>query len=528
MIQFLQSLTEKVIGMSWFSWSGFPLGKLGCSLLLVIVVALGTSPDSSADQHERPNIVWIVVDDMSANFSCYGETAIETPAVDQLAADGVRFTRAYATAPVCSSFRSAMITGMYQTTIGSHHHRSGRGQHRIQLPSDVHPVPAYFQEAGYWTCIGSGLPMIDHQGLEAQRVRRGKTDYNFDWDEAIYDSHDWAGRGENQPFFMQVQTHGGKMRGASLAANEALSARAAKEFGQATQVDDVTLPPYYPRDPVLLGDWASYLDTVRLTDQHTGRVIDRLRDEGLWENTLVVFFTDHGISHARGKQFLYDEGIHIPLVIRGPGLAANTVRDDLVEHIDVAALSLAAAGIPIPASMQARDILASDYQPREVVFAARDRCGETTDRIRSVRNDRFLYIRNYHPQRPLLQPSQYKDSKLILQQLRELRAAGALSDLAQELLFAPSRPAEELYDYLADPWQIRNLADSDQHAATLADLRERMDQWITESRDLGSESPEIYDLEIADELNVINPKSPRYETFRENAQLMKRWAAEGK
>ena len=138
---------------------------------------------SHAGAAERPNVVWIVVDDMSPNFSCYGETAIETPHVDRLAAEGVRFTRAYATSPVCSTFRSALITGMYQTATGTHHHRSGRGSHRISLPAGVKPVPQLFQEAGYYTCIGSGLLDLDYRSqpfTDRSRGRMGKTDYNFD------------------------------------------------------------------------------------------------------------------------------------------------------------------------------------------------------------------------------------------------------------------------------------------------------------------------------------------------------------
>ena len=154
---------------------------------------------------------------MSANFSCYGEKLIETPNVDRLAREGLRFTRAYATSPVCSTFRSAMITGMYQTSIGSHHHRSGRGKHRIELPEGVRPIPEYFREAGYWTCIGSGLPGRDASGIRPRKLGSGKTDYNFNWEPGIYHSHDWANRSAEQPFFMQVQLHGGKIRGASQA-----------------------------------------------------------------------------------------------------------------------------------------------------------------------------------------------------------------------------------------------------------------------------------------------------------------------
>lgn len=493
------------------------------SFFLVFGFAAGTHGG------ERPNILWFVVDDMSANFSCYGETVIETPVIDRLAAEGLKFTRAYATSPVCSTFRSAMITGMYQTSIGVHHHRSGRGQHRITLPDGVRPVPALFQEVGYWTCMGSGLPDYDFRSRRVkENARIGKSDYNFDWDPAMYDSHDWAGREEDQPFFMQVQLHGGKLRGDSEAANAAFQERAKEELGSATDPASVKLPPHYPDDPVFVNDWAAYLDSVRMTDWHVGKVLERLEEEGLLENTIVIFFTDHGISTARGKQFLYDEGAHIPLVLRGPGIAPGTVREDLVEHIDIAALSLAAAGIELPEKMQGDDLLAEAYEPKEAVFAARDRCGETVDRIRTVRTDRYLYVRNFFPLRPHLQPSNYKDSKAIVRRLREMHAEGSLSDLTEELFFAPQRPAEELYLYNEDPWQIYNLAEDPHHAEAIDELRARLDDWIVETGDLGTESPEVYALEIEDELNVIKPGTPRYKEFEANAELMKRWMAEGK
>jgi arylsulfatase A-like enzyme len=401
---------------------------------------------------------------------------------------------------------------------------------RIRLPDGVAPLPQLFREAGYFTAIGSGLPDRDYRGLPfpagkagTAAGRLGKTDYNFDWDPAIYDAPDWSGRAAGQPFFMQVQLHGGKLRGDSVAANRACAARARAELGSATPTDAVVLPPYYPRDPVILEDWAAYLDSVRLTDDHVGRVLARLEREGLLENTLVLFMTDHGISHARGKQFLYDEGTHIPFIVRGPGLPRGTVRSDLIEHIDMAALSLAAAGIPVPATMQGRNILAAGYRPREAVFAARDRCDETVERIRSVRTERFLYVRNFLPGRPHLQPNRYKDSKDIVKTLRALHAAGTLPALGEELLFRPTRAAEELYDLAGDPWQVRNLAADPAHAATLAEHRARLERWMAETRDPGPESPERYDSDMAEYLGQ-RPDS----VLRENIALMKRWAAEGR
>jgi len=492
------------------------------ALLLAPLTALHAAETSRSTK--PPNVLWFVVDDMSANFSCYGETLIQTPHVDRLAREGTRFVRAFVTAPVCSPCRSALITGMYQTSIGAHHHRSGRGVEKIRLPDGVTPVPAIFQKAGYFACIGSGLTPGPNTASNARRRESGlgKTDYNFEYDAAIFDSHDWAGRKPDQPFFMQVQLAGGKLRGGKDETAKRLLETAAKEFGASTAPEKVTLPPYYPRDPVLLRDWAAYLDSVRLTDAHVGKVIARLQKEGLLENTLIIFITDHGISHARGKQFLYDEGTHIPFIVRGPGVERGKVRTDLIEHIDMAAVSLAAAGIEIPKTMQARNVLAPGYQPRTHVFAARDRCDETVERLRSVRTERFLYIRNFHPQRPHLQPCAYKDGKSIVQALRDLHAAGKLDSLAETLLFSPTRPPEELYEWTTDRWQLTNLATDTAHKATLESLRARLDQWMRETKDHGPESESRYDSDMAAYIGTGNPEVER------NIGIMKQWAKEGK
>ena len=489
-----------------------------------ILLFLACFCTAASAAQKKPNVLWFVVDDMSANFSCYGEKLIQTPHVDRLAREGTRFANAFVTAPVCSPCRSALITRMYQTSIGAHHHRSGRGVEKIKLPDGVTPVPALFQKAGYFTCIGSGLPSGEGPAKKGKKAggSLGKTDYNFDYGAAIYDAPDWAGRNPGQPFFMQVQLAGGKLRGGTDASATRLLETAAKEFGTATETARVTLPPYYPRDPVLLRDWAAFLDSVRLTDAHVGKVIARLEQEGLLENTFIIFMTDHGISHARGKQFLYNEGTHVPFVVRGPGIEKGKVRADLIEHIDMAATSLAAAGIEIPKAMQGRNILAPIYQPRTHVFATRDRCDETVERIRSVRTDRFLYIRNSHPQRPHLQPNNYKDGKSIVQTLRALHESGKLDALAAKLLFSPTRPPEELYEWTTDKWQITNLAAAPAHKATLESLRARLDQWMRETNDHRPETESRYDSDMAVYVGKGNAE------VEKNIALMKRWAKEGK
>ena len=498
--------------------------RLGAFVLVILAGSVYCAPARPAPpQPARPNILWIIVDDMSANFSCYGEKTIRTPHVDRLAAEGTRFARAFVTAPVCSPCRSALITGCYQTTVGAHHHRSGRGAEKIHLPAGVETLPALFKKAGYFTCIGGPVG--------GPRNALGKTDYNFDWDENMYDATDWSGRKPGQPFFMQVQLHGGKHRGNSATTCARWSAQVQRELGSTTRTQDVVLPPYYPRDPDILQDWACYLDAVRYTDKEVGDVLDRLAKEGILDQTVVFFMTDHGISHARGKQFLYDEGIHVPLVVRGPGIAAGKIRDDLVEHIDLAASSLALAGIAIPAWVQGRDILAKDYRPRDAVFSARDRCDETVEHIRAVRTERYKYIRNYLPSRPHLQPNVYKDGKLIVQRLRQLHADGKLNELQERLLFAPWRAAEELYDLEADPQELVNLAADTRYLSTLKDLRGRLAQWEQDTRDAGRqpEPATMYDSDMAVYLGGRRraPGDAPSETER-NIALMKQWASEGR
>ena len=479
--------------------------------LFLAVVALQLAPRAEAPP--RPNIVWFIVDDMSANFSCYGEKQISTPHVDALAARGTRFSKAFVTAPVCSPCRSALITGCYQTTIGAHHHRSGRGELKINLPGDVVPAPVLFRKAGYHTCIG---------GFGANGKRLGKTDYNFEWPREMYDGNDWSNRKAGQPFFMQVQLHGGKYRGQGP--NKAWQERVKRELGSPTDPAKVTLPPYYPRDPVILQDWADYLDCCRQTDREVGEWIARLEREKLLANTVVFFMTDHGISHARGKQFLYDEGTHVPLVAAGPGVPSGRVVADLVEHIDLTATSLAIAGVRPPAWMQGRDLFSPDYRKRDAVFAARDRCDETMEHIRSVRTDRFKYIRNYLPERPHLQPCRYKDEKAIVKKLRELHAAGTLDSVAEKLLFAPRRQPEELYDLQADRHEVTNLASDPSHRETLLQMRARLADWETRTNDKGR-TPEpmaMYDSDMREYLSTGGKAA--LDDLRKNIEQNKKWA----
>jgi arylsulfatase A-like enzyme len=428
------------------------------------------------------NILWITAEDMSPHMSCYGETAIRTPNADRLAAEGARFERAFVTSPTCSPSRSAVITGMYQTTIGAHNHRSSRGNVKIYLPEHIKLIPEYFQRAGYYTTLGG---RIDNK-LRSEYLKRadplmrlGKSDYNFVWPEEVYDGNDWSGRKSGQPFFAQIHLDGGKNRGAKLPSP--------------ADPDKVKLPPYWADHPLLRQDWANYLNSVINMDIELGRVLQRLEDEKLADNTIVFFFTDHGVDDARGKRFLYDSGIQIPLIIRWPGtIKPGTVRQDMVSHIDIAATSLDMAGIQIPEYMEGRPLFGPAYKPREHIFSGRDRTDTTIDRIRCVRDQRFKYIRNYYPERSHMVAARYHEGAPAprwVRIMRELHAQGKLEPVPAHL-FASTRPAEELYDVLADPHEINNLAGAPEHQQTIERLRSLLDEWLKTDKGQTAESEE--------------------------------------
>jgi arylsulfatase A-like enzyme len=277
----------------------------------LMVALLGWACMACAGEH--PNILWIVAEDMSCHFGYQGEPLVKTPNIDRLAAEGVVFNNAYVTAPVCSASRSALITGMYQTSIGAHHHRSSRGELNIELPEGIELVPELFRKAGYYVCNG-----------DESLKRPGKTDYNFAYDQkGLYDGSDWSRCKPNQPFFAQIQLRGGKLRNVPKW-NKEVEAGLDHLIGPG----EVSLPPYYPDVDVFRSDWADYLNSVQYTDKEVGDILRRLEKDGALHNSVVFFITDHGISQARGKQFLYDEGARIPFVVWAPGKLEPGIRSE--------------------------------------------------------------------------------------------------------------------------------------------------------------------------------------------------------
>ena len=426
----------------------------------------------------NPNILWIFVEDISDNISCYGENTIQTPNIDKLASEGELFENAFVTCPVCSPSRSAIITGMYQTTIGAHNHRSQRKEGNgggsepywdsYQLPEDIPFLPSLFKEKGYYTVLGDGRII---SGLQNERQSLGKSDYNFEWDNTLYDANDWRSRQPGQPFFAQVQLSGGKFRRA--------------QPDTPVNPENVSIPPYYPDDMVLRTDWAEYLNSIIHLDQQVEGIIKRLDAEGIADSTVIFFFSDHGISHLRGKQFLYEDGIKVPLIVRWPEMVKpGTRRKDLVSHIDISATSLFLAGIDIPDIMQGQSLYGDNYQPREYIFAGRDRCDETVDLIRAIRTDKYKYIRNFFPHKPHSQPNRYKYNKEIIRHMQDEYDYGNLKSVTGKY-FDPTRPSEELYDLESDPFELYNLAEVKEYQYILHELRDTLMSFIHNTQDMG-------------------------------------------
>ncbi|MCY4161654.1 MAG: sulfatase [Flavobacteriaceae bacterium] len=433
-------------------------------------------PQSRETKKEpRPNILWIYLEDVSGWFGTYGDDVIKTPHIDKLAKRGIRYHRFYTTAPVCSASRSAIITGMMQTTIGAHHHRSSRSKFRNQtldqydqniLPDQVIPLPIRLKQAGYWTF---------NEG--------GKDDYNFEWNtKAFYDffKRPWGPDSfvsgevlkhntENKPFFGQIQLKGGKHR----------------DIPKMVDRLQVPVPPYYPDIPEIREEIGHHYDCLIETDRQVGEIMKALKKKGLHENTFVFLFSDHGMRLHRHKQFLYDGGIRMPLMLSGPGIKANQTSDDLISGIDIAATTLALAGMEVPKEMEGQTIIGKDYKKRDYVVAARDRCDFTIDRIRSVITPQFKYIKNYLTDRPYLQPS-YKDGWSVSKKLRKMKAEGLLNE-SQFAFFGSLRPEEELYDIINDPHEIHNLANDTAYLGEVIRHRNYLAEWIDQTEDKGQQ-----------------------------------------
>ena len=429
----------------------------------LVLFALG-SPVLAA----LPNFVWIIADDMSPDIAAYGAKGVKTPNLDRMAAEGRRYTRAYSTAPVCSSSRSAFILGSYQTTTGLHPHDTENPQ---PLPAPYAPLPTLLQKSGYFVTNASAPDTI----RSGKKITKGKTNYNFAHDaKTLFDGDDWRKRKLGQPFFAQFQV-----------SEPHRPFPVPGSFDEAA-LQAIELPPNYPDHPLTRRDWYAYRRSVEVVDARVGHILQQLESEGVLEDTLVIFFADHGRAMPWGKQWLSVEGLNVPLLMRGPGIAKSSVENRLVSLIDLAPSMLALAGQNVPPWMEGRDVLGAAFPERDCLFAARDRCGDAMDRIRAVITQDAWLVRNFQPQLSRLNWSSYKEEQYPgMPLLRVLHAENKL-DTFQASWLAATRPEIEFFDLKTDPQGLKNVAADSAHQSRITALQARLDDWIATTHDQGA------------------------------------------
>ena len=497
--------------------------------LVICTMLFSCNAQKKQEEKKQPNILWIFAEDLSPFMGAYGDSINKnaTPVIDKLASEGVLFKRAYATAPVCSAARSALITGVMQTTTGTQNHRSSRTTDgeivpealRINLPEGMKTIPELMKEAGYFT------------------FNQGKDDYNFHYNRrALYDigtkedykpgMNGWQGNtpthwksftndiwnsrpDKNQPWFGQIQIDGGKAHAKFVREGEELADNA------------VPLPPYFPNIPSQQQAWTEHYNANRGADVNIETILKQLEADGELENTIIFFFSDHGSPVSlRHKQFCYEGGMLVPLMIKGnhPALKAGVVRNDLVSLLDISATTLAMGNAKMPDYLDGQDLFAETFNENEYVIGARDRCDYTIDRIRTVVSEEYRYIKNYYPDRPMMQAG-YRDNKPIVKKLKQAYEEGELTPYQAEHWFGV-RPTEELYDLKADPHQINNLAENPEFAKVLVEHRTVLENWIKETDDKGQYPENAAQLEATFNLWKDRPRfknakvNPEYDQFR--------------
>lgn len=443
-------------------------GVFAALMLVCHVTDLSVQAD---EETSRPNILWISCEDISSHLGCFGDTVATTPHLDQLAADGVRFTHAFTCHGVCAPSRTGIITAVHPISTGANHMRS-----KVTLPEHIRCFPEYLRAAGYYCTNNS------------------KTDYNFHWDRnAVWDESSrnahWKNRTRpDQPFFAVFNLT--MCHESRIWPDNWKEVTAGLSPDQFHNPDDVQVPALYPDTPQIRSAIARLHDVITVMDQRAGELLQELDDAGLTDDTIVIFWSDHGNGFARAKRWVYDSGTRVPMIARIPERfrvdgqgEPGSVDDRLISLIDLGPTMLNVAGIPGKDHFHGQPFLGSDLPaPRNYIYGARDRIDERFDLVRAVRDRRFRYVRNLMPWLPVLQHVQYSERSVTRQELRREHAADPSAEPERHLFTVP-RPAEELYDLQADPMELRNLASDPQYADQLQRLRDVCDQWQRDVRD---------------------------------------------
>jgi arylsulfatase A-like enzyme len=463
--------------------------------------------DRSLSDPPRPNFLWITSEDNGPQLGCYGDTYADTPNIDALAAKSQRYLNCWSNAPVCAPARTTIISGMYPTSLGAQHMRS-----EVALPPEAQLYPQAFRQLGYYCSNNS------------------KEDYNLQtpatlWDESSGKAH-WRKRRAGQPFlavFNFTISHESKLR--------------TRPHTAIHDPSQVPVPPYHPDTPEVRQDWAQYYDRLTEMDREVGQVLRQLKDDGLADSTIVFYYGDHGSGMPRGKRWLYQSGLHVPLIVHVPerfqALVSNQYQaggtsERLVSFVDLMPTLLSLAGQRPSPNLQGKAFLgkyASDMP--QYIYGFRDRMDERYDMSRAVRDERYLYIRNFFPHRPQGAYLDYMFQTPTTQVWKKLFDAGQLNE-AQSVFWKP-KASEELYDIAADPYQIKNLADDPSHQETLLRFRQAARDWMVSIKDVGFiPEGQMFELAAGDAPYTLGHDSQRYpmETVYDIADLATRSSVE--
>lgn len=429
------------------------------SIISMLWLLIGCNSQPKEIEKPLPNILWIMLEDWGYQLSCYGEPGINTPNIDQLATEGIRYTNSFCTAPVCSPSRSAMMTGFHQNFIEANQHRTGKkfGIPKQFLPEGIMPLTEHLKAIGYHTAL----------------MQSKKTDLNFIHAKDLFDSWDWKNRKGGQPFFVQATFPGThrKWRRDSVAP---------------ISVDSVRVPPYYPQTDFVKRDWANGLEAMQIVDRQVGALLKRLQDEGLAENTLVFLIGDNGRCMPRGKQFLYDGGIQVPVIVRWPGkLDKGIVVEDLTTTLDITKTILDIVGAEPKIPLHGRNLFDGSIKAREFIFVARDKMDSTYDASRAIRSKQFKLIHNLMPERPYLQYNKYKENSYpTLAEMNVLFLKGELNKDQSKFMYK-TKPEFELYDVVNDPFELNNLAEIPDYQEVKNQYLEKLNTWRKSVNDEG-------------------------------------------
>ena len=438
-------------------------------LLLLIIstsVLLSKAASHKEEKTEALNILWIVTEDMGCYLPAFGDSTIKTPHLSQLASEGVCYTNVYSPSGVCAPSRAAIATGMYPSSIGANHMRTGKTAVKANLPyyeaippPNVKMLSQLLREKGYYC------------------TNNDKTDYQFThpvgaWNESNKHAH-WRNRGKDQAFFSIFNI---------LTTHESRLFDPYRKEELVSKDLDFPIPPYLPNTPTVRRDiWKMY-NNIALMDRTVGKILNELKEDGLLEKTIIFFYADHGGPLPRQKRLLYDAGLKVPMIIRFPNKEkAGTTNDQLISFIDFVPSLLKLTGQKIPSYLQGQDFLDSK-KTRKYIHAAADRFDLCTDAIRAVRDKRFKYIRNYRPKQAYYLPVAYRERMPAMQELLTLSQEGKLNEV-QSLWFRKEKPRDELFDCEADPHEINNIANDPLYADKLKELSNEMDRWIAEIGD---------------------------------------------